>query len=549
MSIVDSNNPIATMLAAAQPDSLATQLQVLQSEPFLEDAERKAGIVPKPGIAGPSPNVEAVEDSNVIQITVRGGDPGDIAKLANAMVDLHLERTNIVETIGLDDTIQFVRKEKEKAARDLATAERKLLAFRRDHRIVELTAKEESEAKAYVALQAKVHETESNIISAKAQIAELRARLAREPLDIVQDTVKENPRRARLEEKRDELKIQRVELLQDFLPASQRIRALDERIARATQQREAEPETVRVRIHAPNPSRLPLQTRLTELEADLQGHVAVHNAVVAQFDARKGVVDSLGPWEVLQSRLTHDRDAVQAAFATFSDRLRDLEIRSRARIRTARVIERAGVPTAPIRPPTTTNIAFSAILALCLATGVAFLLEHLDDRVHSPEDVERLSALPTLGNVPLIGPDLPRLLATLPAKSHAAEAYRTLRSSIGFAGADAPIRRLVVTSPSKGEGKTVTSVNLATAMAADGKKVILVDADLRRPSVHRLLDRPITPGLSEVLVARKSLEEALQDTDIENLRVICAGSIPPNPAELLGAQSFRALLRDLGERA
>jgi capsular exopolysaccharide synthesis family protein len=130
-----------------------------------------------------------------------------------------------------------------------------------------------------------------------------------------------------------------------------------------------------------------------------------------------------------------------------------------------------------------------------------------------------------------------------------AESYRALRSSIGFAGIDTPIRRLQVTSASKGEGKTVTSVNLATAMAIDGKRVILVDSDLRRPSVHRLLNLPNSPGLSEVLVGMKTVGEAIQETEVENLSVVCAGPVPPNPAELLGSRAFDRVIEELEQRA
>lgn len=549
LRLVDSSNPIAAMLAATQPDSLSTQMEILQSGQFVAEAQRRAGIVPKEGVMPPFPNVESVEGTNVILITVRGGDPQDAANLANAMVDLHLERTDLMATGGLRETIEFVEKEREKAAQELAAAERALIAFRRDHKIAELTAKQEVETKEYVALQVKVRETGSQITSAKAQIAELRARLAKEPLDIVQMSAKTNPRRTRLQAKLDDLEGQRTDLLQDFLPTSQRVRALDERIASLTRQIAAQPETIRVRTHSPNLVRPNLQSRLMGLEADLEGYQAAHRAAVAQFETRKGVVDNLGPWEVHHSRFIQNRDAAQGAYTNFSDRLRDLEIRSRARMQTTRALARAVVPSAPNRPDQQRGILFSAVLALCLAVGVVFLLEHLDDRVDSPADVERLAALPTLGHVPLIGPEQSRMAAILPTRSHVAEAYRALRSSIGFAGADSPIRRLVVTSASQGEGKTVTSVNLAMAFAADGKRVILVDADLRRPSVHRLLERPGSPGLSELLVARSTLEEVLQETEVENLRVICAGSIPPNPAELLGTQAFRTLLQELDEQA
>jgi succinoglycan biosynthesis transport protein ExoP len=549
VSIVDSNNPIATMLAAAQPDSVETQLNVLQSAPVLEEAQRRADIKPKPGVVPPFVRAEAVGSSNTIVITAEGGDPRDAASLANALVDLHLERTDLLATTGLRQTTEFVRKEREKAEKALDAAGNRLLQFRQQHRVVQLAAEREAQSKEYVDLQAKVREGESNITSARAEIQELQARLEKEPRQRVEETLKENPHVAALALQMDELQKQRKRILREHQPTSLAVREVGDQIADLQKEIDAEPKEVPVRTTLPNPNRAALETRLAEREAALQGHQADYNAALAKFNARKGIVDNLGPWEVEQNRLTQERASAQAACTMLSDRLRDLEIRGSAQMRGARVIERAAVPRSPIPPPTAMNLAIFAIVGFCLAIGMVFFQEFLDDRVNSPADVERISGIPMLGRVPLIAADQPKLVHALPSKCQAAEAYRVLRSSIGFAGIDAPIRRLLVTSPSQEEGKTLTSINLATAMAMDGKRVILVDADLRRPGVHPLLNVSNSPGLSEILVGLRSIDEALQQTDIPNLRVICAGAIPPNPAELLGSQSFDRLIDELEHRA
>src|SRR5205823_12300806 len=131
-SFVNSSNPFEAMMAAAQPDDLETQLEVLQSPEFLDEAIRKAGVTPKLNVAAPSVSVEEVKNSNVIQVNVTGGDPRDVANVANTVVELHLEKTDILSTTGLKETGDFVREEKEKAAKRLAAAEQRLIAFRRD---------------------------------------------------------------------------------------------------------------------------------------------------------------------------------------------------------------------------------------------------------------------------------------------------------------------------------------------------------------------------------------------------------------------------------
>jgi capsular exopolysaccharide synthesis family protein len=137
-------------------------------------------------------------------------------------------------------------------------------------------------------------------------------------------------------------------------------------------------------------------------------------------------------------------------------------------------------------------------------------------------------------------------MTALPAYGPIAESYRALRSSISFAGVDRPLRTLVVSSAEKGEGKSVTAMNLAIAMALEGRRVILVDTDLRHPTVHRLLEWEMTPGLTELLVGAVPLEAALRDHPaVATLQVITSGAMPPNPAELVNSTPMAELIQRL----
>ncbi len=129
------------------------------------------------------------------------------------------------------------------------------------------------------------------------------------------------------------------------------------------------------------------------------------------------------------------------------------------------------------------------------------------------------------------------------------ESYRVLRSNVRFAAVDEPLQSILVTSTVPGEGKSLTAANLAVAMALDGKRVVLVDADLRRPTVHEKFGLRHAPGLTNVLVGAMDLDSALQSTSIENLRILTSGPIPPNPAELLNSRAMEQTQEDLKERA
>ncbi|MGE5250799.1 MAG: polysaccharide biosynthesis tyrosine autokinase, partial [Bacteroidota bacterium] len=212
-------------------------------------------------------------------------------------------------------------------------------------------------------------------------------------------------------------------------------------------------------------------------------------------------------------------------------------------------IEPAAVPKAPIRPQPLQNTALAAAVGLLLAGGIVFLIEYLDDTLKSPEDMERALGVPALGFVAEIkykGDSPEEVYVSRQPRSPVAEAFRTLRTNIEFASAAKPIRTILVTSPGPEEGKTTVAVNLAAIIATSGKTVALVDADMRRPRVHRLLGVPNRGGLSRLFRDHEEVYTVTRTPlDLPNLKVITSGTLPPNPAELLGAPRMREILAEL----
>jgi len=260
-------------------------------------------------------------------------------------------------------------------------------------------------------------------------------------------------------------------------------------------------------------------------------------------------MNELGPWEVQLSQMTRARDTAEKQYLMLAGKLQDLRIRENARRSTARIIERALPPAVPVRPRKLVNVALSLILGVLLGLCVAFMQEYLDDRLTTPDEADRLLGLPVLGHIPLMSGDARRLMTALPAHSPTAESYRSLRSSISFAAIDAPLGTLLISSSHQGEGKSTTAANLAICMALEGRQVILVDADLRRPSLHRALAMSQTPGLTDVLLGRHTPAEALQPTEVPGLRVLTSGPVPPNPAELLNSTPMSHLVSELQSMA
>ena len=219
------------------------------------------------------------------------------------------------------------------------------------------------------------------------------------------------------------------------------------------------------------------------------------------------------------------------------------------------VVEPAVAPDQPSSPRPLLNTLLAAIVGLMLAVGIAFLAEYLDDSLKTADEVEETVELPTLGAIMRMKGDqgrseIYRLATLLQPRSPAAEAYRTLRTNIEFAAVDQPVRTLLVTSSIPSEGKTTTAANLAVAFAQAGRQVLLVDADLRKPGVHRIMNLPNAHGLTTLLRGDDVGVDALTyATEQADLRVLTTGALPPNPAELLGSQRFRSVLARLTESA
>jgi capsular exopolysaccharide synthesis family protein len=219
------------------------------------------------------------------------------------------------------------------------------------------------------------------------------------------------------------------------------------------------------------------------------------------------------------------------------------------------VVDPAAPPLNPSGPRVLLNTLLAAFLGLLLAVGVAFLIEFLDDTLKSPEDIEAVTGLPTLGTIIRMKGDqgrsqIYRLASILYPRSPAAEAYRTLRTNIGFASLDKPARTILITSAIPGEGKTTTAANLAAVLAQTGHFTLLVDCDLRKPGVHKIFDLPNVRGLTDLLRSTDiPIREVAQTTEQEHLAVITTGPLPPNAAELLGSSRMRAVLERLTEAA
>lgn len=255
-----------------------------------------------------------------------------------------------------------------------------------------------------------------------------------------------------------------------------------------------------------------------------------------------------------------ERDRLQAllaqyrsSYATLLESYENVRLAEAQSTDSVSVAEEAQPKRLPVRPKTTLNIFLGGMVGGLFAIGIALLLEQLDDTLKSTEEIEQLAGASTLGVIARIEGDNPaeKLVTAKRPRSQVAEAYRVLRANIEFSLIDNGIKTVVVTSAGPIEGKSTSVANLAVAMAQAGKRIILVDTDLRRPTLHQLFEQSNARGITTALIKQegRSISDYLVPTGVRNLRLLPSGPLPPNPAELLGSQRMAELIENLRMRA
>jgi capsular exopolysaccharide synthesis family protein len=312
-----------------------------------------------------------------------------------------------------------------------------------------------------------------------------------------------------------------------------------------------------------HPEMIKVTTSIQEAQAKLQGEIAkavqsVHNAYLTAQAQERSLVQALNAQKrealamnrkgIEGNVLVRDADGNRQLYEGLLKRAMETGVSTELKSSNVRIVDPAEAPRVPVRPNKLQALALAfgggSFLAVCLA----FFFEYLDDRIKTPEEIRTLLRLPMLGMVPRVAPELlgPHPLISNGVPLNFAEAFRTVRTSVLFFSMpdcpDARPHRVMVTSTAPGEGKTVSASNLAVGIAQAGKRVLLVDCDMRRSRIHEIFGLPQEPGLSNLLVGNARATEVFQPSGVEGLWVLTAGRIPPNPSELLSAQRFKDLL-------
>jgi polysaccharide biosynthesis transport protein len=481
-------------------------------------------------------SVQLIPDSRLIQISYTHPNPRLATEIVNALVRTFIEENFKTKFESVTQTSDWLKTELDDLQLKVQTSEEKLVRYQKEHSILGVdekqnivTAKLNELNNELTAAQSDRIQKESNYKLAVAGDLAAFAKSSREGTSSMLD---------RLREKEADLNTQYAQATTQFGSGYPKVVELNNQL-----------KQVRKEI-VTEETRSMQETRDEYLVA-----VQRENLLTTAFERQKQEANQLNESSIEYSVLKRDADSNRQLYQDLLQRLKEAGVSAGLRSSNIRIVDVARTPTYPISPNVSRNLELGFLFGLACGIGLAFLLESLDTSIRNMEELSSISTLPALGTIPLSlsnNGSLRKRLKTMPSeteraespalvsfarpKSEAAEAYRALRTSILLSSFGAPPKVILVTSALPQEGKTTISANAALVLAQRGSRVLLIDADLRRPGIDRLFGFRSRGGLSTLISGVDKIEDVLVPfTQVPNLWILPSGPIPPQPVELLGS--------------
>jgi capsular exopolysaccharide synthesis family protein len=490
--------------------------------------------------------VKSVKDSRLALITVTDRKPQRAALLANTIADTYIEYNLDYKLEGSRSAMSWLAEQEADLKKQLEDSELKLYEFKKNRNLLAVSL-DDKQSMLSTNLQT-VNQKLSEIRIKRLELEARRRMIERARNNISdQETLPEMHDQGTIQKLREsfvQLSKDYADLSSKYGPEHPRMKALEGQMTVVRQAYEKE-----------------MDEALTTFEKGYEEIVDNEKALRALMEQEKQEAIELSKIEVEYKPLMRAAEQNAKMYSLIASRQKEIDITGPMKTNNVRVLERAIMPEAPVRPKPMQNLMLGILIGLVTGIALAFAIETLDNTLKTQTDVENFLGVPVLGLVPVIGgqpepataqPNSDNLRERdlgvfLDPKSVAAECCRSIRTNILFMSPDHPIRTMVITSPSPQEGKTTTAVNLAITMAEAGGRVLLIDTDMRRPRLHKSFGVPNQTGISAVIVGKAKLEEAIKRTDVPNLDVLTCGPVPPNPSELLHTERFAAVLADCGK--
>jgi polysaccharide biosynthesis transport protein len=472
-------------------------------------------------------NVEPVPGSKLVDVLFDSTDPKFAQSAANTLIDEYVDQNLEVKLQSTQNMIEWLDKELGKQQRKVEESERGLADYRERQNAMSLDEKQNLVVVRLNKLNDDLMIARTKRAQKQAVYDQLRSIAPGEPVDAIQ-VIATNPEvslakgkvlaiqseKARIAERYGDKHPNMVKAIADLAEAQ---RQYETAVSRAVQ----------------------------TIKNDYETAVLEEQAFARGLDSAKSAAQDLSRKSVDYNVMERDAKTNREIYSALLTRERELRVSSNSRQNNVRVIDHAEAPGGPVTVSGRRTWLLAIGVGLALAIAVAYGLDYMNDTVKTPEDVTRRLRLPFLGLVPAVRGEAHPVLVSSQVPHDFGESFRALRTSLMSKYPSGGTKIVIVTSAQPLEGKTTTAANMAMALACGGARVLLIDADMRRPGLHRPLGLTNERGLSQVLAGQTRVRDVIQRTADPNLVVVTAGSPPPNPSELLASERMKTLLTNL----
>jgi succinoglycan biosynthesis transport protein ExoP len=513
-----------------EPSFLARQMRALTGADEPRTPEQIERITA--ANLGAAISVSGTGRSRVIAVTVDAESPQKAARIANALAEAYLVSQLDAKFEATQRTVNWLNRRLEELKEQVRLSEQAVEDYRQEAGLIEGRNAVSATAEQLSSLSAQIVLAGTQRAEAEARLANVRSLVASDGTGSVAEVLS-NELIQRLRQEESELRRNMAALSQRYGPKHPQILQAQVELADLEQKMRAE---------------------IAKIVASLEGEVTIartrENALIGAQRRLEGNLSSINQREIRLRELSREGDANRVLLETFLTRFKELAEQQDLQTTDSRVISEAKPPLRPSAPRSSLIMLAALAGALGLGLALAVAIERLDNAVHSTRDVENWTGLSVLAVVPEVktraGTSASKAAQVVGAPlSRYSESYRNLLVSLNLSNVDNPPRVIVVTSANPSEGKTVTSLSLAATAAAAGKRVLIVDGDLRRPRLHAELGVERGPGLVEFLSGQADLEAAMRTDERFRFQFITAGGETRNVLNLIESQKLRALLNQL----
>jgi succinoglycan biosynthesis transport protein ExoP len=494
-------------------------------------------------------------NTRIIDIHFRSPDKNLTARVVNTLVSTYVEQNFKTRFESTMQTSDWLSKQLVDLQMKVETSQEKLVQYQKAHEILGIDEKQNITTQKLDELNKELTAAESTRMEKESVY---RLVQSGDPDSVASASSVDNEAKGsgnasslleKLREQDADLKIQVAQLSTQFGPSYPKLAQLNSQLKEIDAQIQIEIRKIAGRLRG-------------DYLAAVQHETMLH----AALEKQKQEANQLNESAIEYSLLKRDVESNRALYEGLLEKLKEAGVTAGLRSNNVRPVDIARVPTGPSEPNLPRNLSFALALGFTSGILLAFLLESIDNTVRTPEQAQTLSGLPSLGMIPLgssirteasarqrltvaASKEAVELITQSRPQSQMAESYRALRTSLLLTSLGTPPKVILITSALPEEGKTTTSINCAIVLAQKGTRVLLIDADLRRPSIHKTLGMGPRAGLSNVLTGAITLQEAtIRSAILPNLSVLPAGTPPPNPAELLASAEMKDVLTKLREQ-